>query len=283
MASTNDKLVDNYPAIRDTSEKARLKVQHDLIVDAFGGKNIICPLDTTRSNLRILDLGSADGWWLTQVREELSPSAAKTATLIGTDIAPYPDTTENIIIHNFKTPFPDDWRGTFDLIQLRAVLANVPGDDATDLISRAIALLKPGGYIQIVDGAMQHGELKGDEKPSTRFFTTLGNFLMMNGLNADQGSRAATSLRAAGKGTLEDISDRSVDVPVGKNASPEMQETSWQWVRFMTVMPADQMVKAGLLTEEEKQKLVLELLEETKTEGFTFPWYAVWARKVGGS
>ena len=122
-----------------STETARLALQHDLVVGTFG---IILPqdFDTTRRYLHILDVGTANGHWLHEVSKILSER--DTATLIGTDIAPCPETEETVIVHDFRTPFSAAWKGTFDLVQLRAVLANVPANEAVDLVRRSVELLK---------------------------------------------------------------------------------------------------------------------------------------------
>jgi gliotoxin biosynthesis N-methyltransferase len=274
---SSNKPIDNYPGIRNTSENHRLHVQHDLVVNAFGSLTV-CPIDLSKENLRILDIGTADGHWLTELRKQLKHP--ESATLIGTDAAPYPDTTENVIIHNFKTSFPDDWKNSFDLIQLRAVLANVPGDAAVDLLKRATELLKPGSYIQSIDGAMPNGELSGHEKPSLRFFTTLGNFLNMNGLKSDQGANAGAVLKAAGEGKLEKVESSQCIMRLGKGASSAMEATSYEWIRGTIAGAGEPLVKAGLMSSDEVDELRAAMLKEAKNEGITFPWYAAWGMKA---
>lgn len=273
--SVDKHLVDNYPAIRNATEVERLHLQHDLVVNALGSL-LLCPFDLTAPNVRVLDIGSADGWWLTQLRKKLNHP--ESATLIGTDIAPYPNTTENVVMHNFKTPFPEEWKSSFDLVQLRAVLSNVPGDASTDLIKRVIELLKPGGFIQLVDGAMPSGQVEADAKPHMQFFVTLGNFLNNNGLNASQGAKAAQSLKDAGQGMLEDIGVKDGRMLLGKGAI--LEESSWQWLSFMQRQVGPKFVLSGLMSQDELDKLQLQMLEEAKQVGFDLPWYATWARKA---
>ena len=171
------KFVDNYPGERTTTETTRLHAQHDLVVDALDGE-LLCPLNTSQQGLRILDIGTADGWWLHCVRKKLAHP--ETAELIGTDIAPYPDAVENVTIHDFREAFPQEWQGRFDMIQLRAVMASA-GSSALDVVSRALALLKRGGHIQLVDSSMPSGELLDTDKPSIQFFKRVGNLLANQG------------------------------------------------------------------------------------------------------
>ena len=269
--------VDNYPGNRNTSENHRLHVQHDLVVNAFGSLTV-CPIDLSKENLRVLDIGTADGHWLTEIRKQLEHP--ESATLIGTDVAPYPDTTENVKIHNFKTPFPDDWKNGFDLIQLRAVLSNVPDDAAVDLLKRAIELLKPGGYIQSIDSAVPSGELAGSENPSVRFFTTLGNFLNMSGLTSDQGANAGAILKAASEGNLGEVESSQRIMRLGKGSSSAIEAISYDWIRGLIGAAGEAVVEAGLMSSDEVDEVREGMLEEAKNDGITVPWYAAWGRKA---
>lgn len=266
--------IDIYPGERTLTETDRLHAQHDLVTDAFGGL-ILCPIDLNHPGLHILDLGTADGWWLHCLRSELPQ--AESATLVGTYIAEYPGTAEDVRIHDFKQPFPTEWNGNFDLVQLRAVLANVPGDQTADLLTRVFSLVKPGGYIQLVDGALPSGELTGNEKPSQRFLVSLGNFLNSCGLNADQGALAAEYVHRVGGGQILESGSRQVMLHIGKTS--RLEETSWSWLRGMDAVVGKRLVEANLLSQENWADLRLAMLEEAKTEGFSFPWYSVWARK----
>lgn len=268
-------LVDNYPGERTLTETARLHAQHDLVVDALGGL-VLCPFDTKQPNLRILDIGTADGWYLHQLRNELTHPDS--ATLIGTDVAPYPDAVEQIVMHNFKTPFADEWKGSFDLVQLRAVLANVPGDAAVDLVRRALQLVKPGGYIQLVDGEMPSGEVRADDKPTDQLFKRVNMLLTNAGLDSTIGAKAASILETAGGAGIADLGSKEAQMRIGKDA--RLESTSWDWIRGMCQVVGTGLVKTNLISEGEMDKLRLAVFEESRNEGFGCNWYAAWAKKV---
>lgn len=272
MAS--QQLVDNYPSLRDITETERLHLQHELVINAFGSL-VVCPVNLDRENLRVLDVGTADGWWLEQLRKELKHP--ESAALIGTDIAPYPGIKENVISHNFKTPFPEEWKGSFDLIQLRAVLSNVPGKASVDLLRRVIGLLKPSGYIQVVDGTLPSGELHASMKPSEEFFTRLGNFLKSNGLSESQGQFAAELLRTAGEGLVDDLDSMEKRLTLGKERSRE--ETDFAWLRGMADVSGRAYLAKGLMNHDDFERLRLAVLEEARQDGIPWPWYAAWARR----
>ena len=118
---------DKYPGPRDASEAVRLRAQHDLCKAAHGGL-VQCPIDLSRPNLRILDSGTADGYWLYDLLQE-NP-ALKTAELIGTDIAPFKEGTferpSNIKLmrQDMLAEWPKEWEGSFDFVHQRNAMAN---------------------------------------------------------------------------------------------------------------------------------------------------------------
>ena len=118
-----------YPAPPDAAEARRLHAQGYIAVDALGGSLILCPLDTSRKNLRILDSATADGHFLTLVRKQLDDP--ETAELIGTDIADFPplDLPNNITLvkQDFLKPWPEKWEAYFDFVHQRLALS-IAGD-----------------------------------------------------------------------------------------------------------------------------------------------------------
>jgi hypothetical protein len=55
-----DKITKTEYVLDNDEEASRLAKQHDVIKDAMGGL-ILAPIDLSRSGLRILDSGTADG------------------------------------------------------------------------------------------------------------------------------------------------------------------------------------------------------------------------------
>ncbi|KAK5374877.1 hypothetical protein LTR20_001168 [Exophiala xenobiotica] len=123
MSTTKSSVKPNYPGPRDLSETKRLKAQSDLVTAAFGGL-VLCPVDLTASDLRVLDSGTADGLFLRQLRSMLA--YPDSATLIGTDIAPLEqnvDKPDYIEWHkqDINADWPEVWQGTFDFVHQRVV------------------------------------------------------------------------------------------------------------------------------------------------------------------
>lgn len=107
-----------YPDYRHAAEARRLRMQGSLVVDALGGSLLLCPLDVEIPDLRILDSATADGHFLTLVRDQLAHP--ESAELVGTDIAPFPplDLPDNITLEkqDVLQPWPQKWESYFDLV-----------------------------------------------------------------------------------------------------------------------------------------------------------------------
>ena len=196
---------DKYPALRTTSEARRLRAQHELCTAAVGGL-ILAPIDLARPNLRVLDSGAADGYFFVDLYSQLPSATRDSAELIGTDIASYPDAADFELPTNVKLskqdilePWPESWKASFDLVCQRNTIANAGNfETAVDIVSRSAELVKPGGYIQLVDGLMPVAEIMDDDAPSRKLFKTMGNFLKSRGLDTTMGWRLSEMLGQAG-------------------------------------------------------------------------------------
>lgn len=281
MATSQPK--DIYPGERTLTETARLRAQHDLLSSGLGGF-LLAPLDKDKSDLRVLDIGSADGYFLQCMRQTMSQSASASATFIGTDIGTYPFPEEHegieMVKHDFRTPFPDDWQLSFDFVGMRACLASISADKSVDLLEREIRLLRPGGWIQIVDGSMQTGPLEANDRPSTKLWKIVGNFLSEHGMDATSGQHVDELLRKAGAKTLTNFGAKAAAGRFGKGSMVE--EQSWDWLRgqFSVLGPALARMEKPLISEEAWKQLKVDVLQEAKNEGFDLPWYAAWAQKL---
>lgn len=149
------KVGDAYEGLRSEMEDARLRIQHEMVKTAMGGKLLFSPTDLSRPDLRVLDSATGDGYWLVDLAKSLAP----TATLIGTDIAPQQflqDLPHNVTLttHSITEAWPTDYRSSFDVVHQRFVLALCPASTSADVIQKLFACVKPGGYIQLHEGDM---------------------------------------------------------------------------------------------------------------------------------
>ncbi|KUJ22190.1 UMTA methyltransferase family protein-like protein [Mollisia scopiformis] len=104
------------------------------------------------ANCRIADLGTRTGIWLL----DLARQVPDTTQLYGFDISDsqYPHAKylpHNVrlkVLDNLDLEPPKVLQETFDIVHLRLWLDGMPNGDPTALLSHAIKLLRPGGYIQ---------------------------------------------------------------------------------------------------------------------------------------
>lgn len=214
------------------SEKARLSGQHEVLVDAMGGisKAVVAPLDTSKSGLRILDSGTADGRWILDLDNFLSPFGMK-HTYVGTDIDSnlYPSSPpSNISFQNqsIREPFPEEWNGTFDLVHQRLVMAAAPPSTILSVVERLMGLLKPGGWLQLMeaDTTGSSEEIAGNGPALKEFLRYPPLLSQAGGMGPNLARDLADTLKKAG---MKNVGEEKVPSMHGaKNQNPKLKEKS---------------------------------------------------------
>ena len=92
------------------------------------------------------------GYWLRDMEDILG----KPHTSVGTDIteAFFPSNLPESIslrVHSMHKPWPESWRGTFDLVHQRYGLAAAGELTPQGVVTNLVNLLRPGGWIQLVE------------------------------------------------------------------------------------------------------------------------------------
>lgn len=276
-----------YPDVRHAAEARRLRMQGALIADALGDL-ILCPLDTSRTDLRILDSATADGHFLTLVRERLAHP--ESAELIGTDIAAFPplDLPDNITLErqDILKPWPEKWEGHFDFVHQRTALAVTGGKErAVEVVRRLIGLTKPGGWIQVVDGALMTGEIAEGDKAVVKLFKLLSQLLIRIGMSITLGVLTADILKEAGEGLLRNIGERQGVSALGKGAaSEELEEMGY--AELTGIHHGLVLILKGLpeeerpVTLEQAEGLLPEVLREAQAGECEMTWYAAWGQRI---
>jgi hypothetical protein len=146
----------NYDLGPDDQEIIRLSAQHEIMTAAYD-KLILAPIDLSHPSLRILDSATANGLWLRDIQSVLPASHA----LVGTDINPnlFPPTAPSqthFQVQDITKPWPEEWTGSFDLVHSRVALAGCGQFPIEKAVKNMIALIKPGGWIQLEE--MELGE-----------------------------------------------------------------------------------------------------------------------------
>ncbi|KAJ9610428.1 hypothetical protein H2200_005205 [Cladophialophora chaetospira] len=284
MATPQSAKNPHYPGPRDLSESQRLKAQSDLVTAAFGAL-VLCPVDLAIPSLRILDSGTADGLFLTQIRSLLADP--ESATLVGTDIAPFENNVSKPEYIDWQkqdvnTEWPADWTGTFDFVHQRAVLSNTGTfDRAVQATTRLSRLVKPGGWIQIVDSHMPDEKFDATDPPSLRMFKVIGQFLARFGLNTNASSRLSEILHATNE--LQNIGSTEANMRIGVGAKDEETRPAGRvWLSGMRRTVGDGLDKlgdSGPMTKNDWELLLDDVQREAETTGFDLKWWAAWGKR----
>lgn len=164
---------------------------------------------------------TSTGYWLVDLAS--SGGLSDDNVYIGTDIAPHlfpSDLPSSITLstQSIMAPWPADWNSSFDLVHQRLVLAACSPDDAKHAVGRLVELVKPGGWIQLVEADM-NPHLEPDDKaryPSMARFVEMTQHLMtLAGLNSQPGLGLKPWLHAAG---VEELVERKFNLPLGSKS-----------------------------------------------------------------
>ena len=169
------------------------------------------------------------GYWLL----DLSRSLPSSTTFVGTDIAPqlFPsDYGKSFAFasQSITEPWPPEWNNSFDLVHQRLVLIAVSPEVARQAVHNLVNLVKPGGYIQLVEPDVSTiGEGITEETPAQRKYLQINEqaFSTIGG-NVKLGPHLREWLEAC---NLEEIEDCELDLATGaRSKDPAMAEASTQ-------------------------------------------------------
>ncbi|KIM95681.1 hypothetical protein OIDMADRAFT_133618 [Oidiodendron maius Zn] len=242
------------------------------------GKLVLAPIDLSVSGLRILDSATADGLWL----RDLESSMNVQHTYIGTDITKsfFPSDLPQSIslqIQSMHKPWPASWLNTIDLVHQRYGLAAAGDLSPHGVVTNLLTLVKPGGWIQLVEADFKDCSKTGPVMTKTHQLTREAFDFMGSG--SDYARQMKGWLLDAG---LEDVEFRTFDVRLGaQHPDPELGaigvKTTCQ-ASAMMVSLATTVMKSSFEPEELKV-LVPKLKEELETTGGTYRLCVVWGRK----
>ncbi|KAI1454934.1 hypothetical protein F4805DRAFT_298976 [Annulohypoxylon moriforme] len=164
---------------RNFRTSARLHLQHFIAQNTVGHllDSEVEKAVAGSQDLKIAELACGNGVWLTDLHTDFSKKGISFSQLDGYDINPgnFPNPSrlpKSVTLRELDIlarPLPAEMLGIYDVVHVRGFVSIVYNNDTTPLLSTALALLKPGGYLQ-------WEEAKGDgfvaEAPSPDISTT---------------------------------------------------------------------------------------------------------------
>ncbi|KAF2962934.1 hypothetical protein GQX73_g10636 [Xylaria multiplex] len=139
-----------YVFTRDLIDNNRINLQHYQWVELFG-YHLHPQIPTTSANLRIADVATGTGVWLTNLSTRVSPAAQ----LDGLDISLEATPPTEWLPHNvrfmqwdIKQAVPAALLEKYDIVHIRLLSFVLQDDEIPSVLQNVIKLLKPGGYLQ---------------------------------------------------------------------------------------------------------------------------------------
>ncbi|KAI9713117.1 MAG: hypothetical protein M1820_001102 [Bogoriella megaspora] len=274
QSGTND---DNVIFGADQTEADRLDMQHQVIHDA-NPRFVYAPLDLSQGGYKILDQATGSGIWIRDAREATGASN----TWVGTDIEdsyfPENPPSDTSYHHQSMTePWHKDWEGSFDLVHSRMALPGVGMKPLEDAVKGLIALVKPGGWIQLVEMDWD-GWNNGPE--GTIFRIAIKDLIstVSSGQGVDLREKLIPIFKAAG---LENIDYEIITTPFCARASDRIRATSEAslFATAMGVSTTTKMLPPISISREQLDVMPQKLLEEAKKDGWEFKQFVLWAQK----
>ncbi|KAK4953662.1 20S-pre-rRNA D-site endonuclease nob1 [Elasticomyces elasticus] len=197
------------------SEQQRLEGQHEVIIHAMGGKPLYTPIDFSKPKLRILDSGGANGRWIRDLRASLLPAQHH---YVCTDVVPSifpsnpPDDT-SYVVQDIRNPWPAEMQSSFDLVHERFVIPGAAPGSPEPIVGRLCGLLKPGGWIQLVEMDFPANE---KNPPAFETFFEIMRWVLEVGMGGIYGTKLKGWMQDAG---LKNVEDTEILIPLGETIS----------------------------------------------------------------
>ncbi|KAH1612256.1 hypothetical protein KXX21_002817 [Aspergillus fumigatus] len=143
-----------YVFSRDYLDNNRINLQHYLVVQLFGYRIHPSISINDVNNLRIADVGTGTGVWLTDLVNEFAATVQLDGLDISFDAAPPRDWLPHNMSHHrwdIKAEVPEHLVGVYDVVHVRHFAFVLQEHDLNGALDNLLTLLKPGGYLQWTD------------------------------------------------------------------------------------------------------------------------------------
>jgi SAM-dependent methyltransferase len=190
---------------RHPSERDRLDIQHYALREVLEG-NYLAPVETPAA---VLDVGAGTGQWAFEVGATFSD-----AMVVGIDLVPSksdPPANYRFVKGNVLQglPFAD---GRFDLVHQRFLTTGIPLRSWSGLLEELIRVTRPGGWVELVEGAAWIAQAGPATAELTEFAHRLGR---ARGLDTTGVVIGALDEQLQRAGAVE-VKKRALDLPVGE-------------------------------------------------------------------
>ncbi|PPJ52125.1 hypothetical protein CBER1_10399 [Cercospora berteroae] len=263
--------------------------QHELSKLAFGSL-VAEAVTLDGSEMRVLDVGTGDGYWLYDLRSQLYDP--ENADLVGTDGTIMPAEQRPFTIppnmrflaQSPRDDWPNDIHGYFDLVHWQNVISSSEGsfEKAVEITERLLRLLKSGGTLLLVDRCFEPSALATTDTPSKKLFQMLGNALSSGGTEGTLGGDLPAILDVASHSSgvrLDDVGMKKSASRICEGAEGYAKELGLAWLKQLKGDRGGSRSKADT---DGFDETVEQAVEEAESQGFEIVWYAAWAKRSGG-
>lgn len=140
----------DYVFTRDYLDNNRINLQHYLWGELFG--YLTHPdIPTGNPHLKVADVGTGTGIWLTDLGSRLPKSVHLQGLDVSFHATPPPHwLPPNMTLRRWdvKEDVPEDLISLFDIVHIRNFAFVLQGDDIKRVLANLVRLIRPGGYLQ---------------------------------------------------------------------------------------------------------------------------------------
>ena len=267
----------------NAAEMARLMGQDSLLTKTIGG---LFPVDADPATmLTVLDIASGPGGWVLDVASTY-PHIVATGVDISHLMVAYAQSQAQLRgIDNacFKVMnvlellgFSDN---TFDLVNVRFISAFMLTTAWSVLVQECMRILKPGGILHVTDFELPLSNSAAFEKLmglATRSFQMSKLSFSPDGRHVGITFMLRRFLRDA---HFVDMQHRAYAIEFSKGTENHL--AMYQNWKIASKLVQPYMVKLGLGTQEELERIYLQMLSEMQADDFCAIWYllSAWGRK----
>jgi hypothetical protein len=206
-------------------------------------------------------------------------------TYVGTDIEdnyfPEDPPADTSYHHQSMTkPWPKDWEGTFDLVHSRMALPGVGTNPLDEAVHNLVALVKPGGWIQLSEVEWDNWEVGSQGHIFHNAIKDLFS-IVSSGQGVDLREKLMPMLEQLG---LKNMDYKILTTPFGARASDKIRPVSEAslFATAMGVSMTTKMLPPISVSREQLDAMPQKLLDEARNEGCEFRTFVLWAQKPTG-